>query len=388
MYDIVNSEKDILNIILDLARNSRRRSLINRNMAVYGGPTTTDDFRGDRHDEQRVPMNIVTRGKWSYPALVEVILSVAVNGKPSANIVVCRRQAAKRLVYLHNSIFVEKFDRDILNSNSFHLINRNNVNSYVNATSDRFYNELIEERIDASIDNDTHNKSCETLLYKLRNSKYPYLVSTVNKNSVKNGRMVYGIVYSLITLNEASRLVYWHKKHKKSNERSKFDKLTHSYAIEHAVAHSDRYRYARIDPPEVERAEDSSEEIENAEDFPEEVAPDRNSRESQNESNETLAHAVRSTIGRTIHGGSLRASGVQWTIDRNNEEQDVQTVYQTRSTDEVPRERPHIRIDPHPITFRGETIDERLIGRLRLNENRTVPVREEAAEVAGYDDDF
>jgi len=183
---------------------------------------------------------IITNGLWTYPVLAEVIPSVKTNGEFSANIIICKKRIAKKLVYSKFYKPIEKFDSYILSGSNFHLVDFSNMISYLDTVMAEFY-EKVGNNI--SIDTNELKASSDFLLNKLGFSKrHAYIVVYTIRNMIKNGKVFCWPVYSLIGDKDAIKLVYWHKNNKKFSKTSKLA-LRNDSPIDSAVDMSAAYAY-------------------------------------------------------------------------------------------------------------------------------------------------
>jgi len=155
--------------------------------------------------------NIITNGEWTYPVLIDTIPYIKPDGKTSVNIIICKKQVAKNLVYSRVHKLIDVFDSDILDKIRFHLLDRNNSYSYANATMSKFNreNEMLGDNV--YVDNSESAASFENLLVKFRSSKHPSLVVYLKKSVVREGKLFCWLAYSLVGLQEAKGLVYFNK---------------------------------------------------------------------------------------------------------------------------------------------------------------------------------
>jgi len=155
--------------------------------------------------------NIITNGKWTYPALVNIIPYIKTDGKPSTNIIICKKSIAKNLVYFKLHKFRDAFDSDILGRSKFHLLDHHNAYSYANATMGKFSreNEILGDNV--YVDRNESSASYENLRIKFRTSKNPSIAVSVKKSVVREGKLFCWLAYSFINLQEAKSLVYWSK---------------------------------------------------------------------------------------------------------------------------------------------------------------------------------
>jgi len=167
--------------------------------------------------------NIITDGKWTYPALVHIVQSVRTDGKYSANIIICKRQIAKKLVYSKLYKFIEIFNSDILNNSNFHLLNSKNCRSYVAATTSKLYTEIDRAGNEIYVDDEKLLATSNALLHNLTaHYERTYIVTCVKTNLIMDGKVICWPEYIHLSLQSAKKLVYWSKNNKKVNEPSQF----------------------------------------------------------------------------------------------------------------------------------------------------------------------
>jgi len=173
--------------------------------------------------------NIITDGIWefTYPILADVIPSINRDGEFNPNIVICKRQTAKKLVYWKTYNFIDKFTPEILDRNNFHLVRKENMKSYADESLEKFYkeaNHLIG--IKGIIDANKSEKEYERLLHMIKHSKYPNTIAYSSIFRITRGNVIYcWPSYSIVTLDSAKVIVYWQKSSKGKNRRIKFPDL-------------------------------------------------------------------------------------------------------------------------------------------------------------------
>lgn len=166
--------------------------------------------------------NIITDGICIYPILAEVVGSINVDGEFNPNIIMCRRQTAKKLVYWRTYNFVNKFDAEILNRANLHLINKQNVKSYVKESLEKFQREVD----DLIIHTDNLSRQRDHLLRVIGQNSLPRIVvcSKITRASAHNTIHCWP-VYVFINFHDAKRIVYSQKDIENMGKNKFFDSI-------------------------------------------------------------------------------------------------------------------------------------------------------------------
>ena len=217
--------------------------------------TGNQEMRGIPMNEHN-RYNIITNGFWdvNYPVLVEVVASMNMAMEFAPNIIICKRQTAKKLVYWRTANIVSEFNEEVLGRSNFHLITRENVDSYINASVEKFRKEIdllsIGNRTDMRINISDNRmlRECDCLKQAVTRDSYPRIVacSTIARLSL-NGKMYYWPNYSLMNLHSAKALVYWRKGTKRFN-KPQFRNLGEIYdgsVTYHSFAEGHPYYYKK-----------------------------------------------------------------------------------------------------------------------------------------------
>jgi hypothetical protein len=175
----------------------------------------------DRNDGTTYNCDIVVNGTWKfmYPILAEVITSVNINGEFNPNIIICKRQTAKKLVYWKTYNFIDEFNAEILNKSNLHLINKRNVESYAKRSIEKFEKkaaDLASTGVNIVPHVDKLLVQRDRLLSIIRHDKYPNIVACSNTIKSFHGITYYWPVYSFVNLQQAKKIVYWQKNSKYS----------------------------------------------------------------------------------------------------------------------------------------------------------------------------
>jgi len=196
---------------------------------VAQNPETGYYIYRDREERRHYRYNIITNGIWkfTYPILADVIPSVDMNNEFSSNIIICKRQTAKKLVYWKTQNFVDKFNMEALNRANLHLVRKENMKSYANESIEKFYKEMkdysIGTGIDIAIDVNDSEKEHDKLLHTIKYSKHPNMVAYSSMFKISREGLIHcQLIYSIVTLGNAKEIVYWQKSSKGKNKHTKF----------------------------------------------------------------------------------------------------------------------------------------------------------------------
>jgi len=198
-----------------IALNSRK----SESGVIYreGKNLTYIEYNGRRH-------NIITDGGWKYPVLVKMSFSLDTNGSFISNIIIYKRQIAKKLVYFKTNKLIRRFDECIINSANFHLINSSNVQSYLDVYMNLFNNEINdlnnrENVANIEIDRAEYLRTYDYFLRKFRHSGNTNIVAGTKSIEIRNGSLFCWPVHFFLTLADAKNLVYWNKQKNKKEQK-------------------------------------------------------------------------------------------------------------------------------------------------------------------------